>query len=194
MELNGRFLPYSKAPVAISEGNKKILKLMSFSLVPSWSKTPKVKFATHNARIETILEKPTWKKPFLSKHCLVPITEFVESITEVGKPLAGNMVRFHEKNNSLMVAAGIYDEWINKETGETLESFAILTDVPPKFVSEVGHDRCPIFINKGCYQEWLNYKGDGQGAIDLLKSSRRKLDFEVAIDRPLKAGWEKRSK
>lgn len=192
MEFDNRFLPYSKAPVAVAGNAYSNLKMMNFSLVPSWSKTPKVKFATHNARLDTILEKPTWRGPFVKKHCLVPMSEFVESITEVGKSHAGNMVRFHEKEDQLMVAAGIYDEWVNKYTGEILESFAILTDEPPPFVAQIGHDRCPVFIRKEHYKEWLNYKGNGKGALELLSSARRELNFAVEIDRPLKAGWEKR--
>lgn len=34
-----------------------------WSLVPPWSKGLKLKFATHNAKAEGILEKNTWRKP-----------------------------------------------------------------------------------------------------------------------------------
>jgi putative SOS response-associated peptidase YedK len=125
---------------------------------------------------------------------LIPLTQFVESITEIGKPLAGNMVRFHEKENHLLIAAGIYDEWVNKETGEILESFAILTDAPPPFIAQVGHDRCPVFIRKEHYNDWLNYKGDGNGALEILSRARKELHLKVEIERPLKPGWEKRAK
>lgn len=192
LDLNARFLPYSKAPALVAGQPHNSFRLMNFSLVPSWSKTPKVKFATHNARLDTILEKPTWKAPFVKKHCLVPMSDFVESITEVDKKYAGHLVRFKEKSNQLLVAAGIYDEWLNKETGEILESFAILTDDPPVYISDIGHDRCPVFIRKEIYNDWLHFKGDGMAALELLKNSRREIDFDVEIDRPLKPGWEKR--
>ena len=167
---------------------------MNFSLVPHWSKTKKVKFATHNARIESILEKPTWRMPFVKKHCLVPISEFVESITEVGKKYAGHLVRIRERENALMVAAGIYDEWVDKESGEVIESFAILTTEPPPLITEIGHDRCPLFIQKKYYQDWLNYSGDGRGALDLLQLAQKhqSISFATEIDRALKPGWEKR--
>lgn len=55
-----------------------------------------------------------------------------------------------------MVAAGIYDEWINKETGEIIPSFAIVTSDPPPFISEVGHDRCPVFLPKDMQLEWVS--------------------------------------
>ena len=165
---------------------------MNFSLIPHWSKTPKVKFATHNARIETVLEKPTWKGVFGKKNCLIPMTEFYESVTEIGRPLAGNMVTFKQKENNLIVAAGIYDEWVNTETGEIIESFSILTTEPPRFIAETGHDRCPIFLPKSLSDDWLNFKGTGTEGVKLLRSANAKIDFEAKIDRPLKAGWEKR--
>lgn len=193
-DFNGRFVPYTAAPAVVAQGSGQVLKLMNFSLVPSWSKTPKVKFATHNARLDTILEKPTWRGPFVKKHALVPMTDFVESITTIGKTFAGNMVRIHELNSSLMVAAAIYDEWMNPETGELLESFAILTDEPPDFIRELGHDRCPVFIRPEFYSEWLHVKGDGPANLALLAKARRPLDFAVVVDRPLKPGWEKRAK
>jgi len=56
------------------------LRPMRFSLLPSWSKEPKVKFATYNARVESILEKATWRTPFSRNHCLVPMTGFFEAI------------------------------------------------------------------------------------------------------------------
>jgi putative SOS response-associated peptidase YedK len=188
-----RYLPYSKAPVVTQHNHKNHLTWMNFSLVPAWSDTPRVKFATHNARIETVLTKPTLRKPFLKNHCVIPMSEFVESITEIGRPLAGNMVRFSAAEHKLFGSAGIYDEWIDKKTGEVLTSFAILTTTPPKFIAEQGHDRCPIFLKSDTYNEWLSLQADGEKTQSFLLESVRKLDFVATIDRPLKAGWEKRA-
>src|SRR5688572_28116765 len=101
-EIDERILPYRQSPVVVKNGSKVVIKPMNFSLIPVWSKEPKVKFATHNARLESedektgevkyIFEKPTWKRPFLSQHCLVPITEFIEPIY-TGE-FKNNMVRF----------------------------------------------------------------------------------------------------
>ncbi len=164
---------------------------MSFSLVPSWSKERKVKFATHNARMETILEKPTWKKPFLQQRALIPISYFVEPIYE--NELAGNLVQFHAIDHSHLFAAGIYDEWVDKSTGEILQSFAIVTTEPPADVARIGHDRCPVFIDPTGFEAWLDpLFSDGPALIELLKSHQQKLRFQGLIDRPMRPGWEKR--
>lgn len=95
--IQARYLPYTVAPTIVLGRNADELKLvpMSFSLVPSWSKEPKVKFATHNARIETVIEKPTWKIPFQKNHCVIPMTGFFESAYE--GPLAGHIIQFQSK-------------------------------------------------------------------------------------------------
>ncbi|MEK7690911.1 MAG: SOS response-associated peptidase family protein, partial [Bdellovibrionota bacterium] len=69
-----RVVPYSLGPVWLPGE----LKLMQFSLLPSWSKEKKVKFATHNARLDGVDTKPTWRKVFRERRCVVPMTDFVE--------------------------------------------------------------------------------------------------------------------
>ncbi|MFV8249891.1 SOS response-associated peptidase [Bdellovibrio bacteriovorus] len=190
-EFQKYLLPHSEAPVIVQENNENVLKMMRFSLLPSWSKEAKVKFATHNARLDTIDKKPTWKRPFMGNHCLVPIEAFVEPIYE--NEHAGNMVRFSRSSGELLVAAGIYDIWTNKETGEQIESFSIITHEPPAFIAEVGHDRCPLFLPSSAFDAWLENRNDESQKIkDFLLQVREDVQFKVEIERPLKSGWEKR--
>lgn len=191
-ELNKRYFPYQKAEVIKYENKEPVFTQMSFSLVPRWSKEPKVKFATHNARIESVMEKPTWKAPFLKNHCLIPMTNFYESITLKGKEHAGHMVNFYEKYNRLLLAAGMFDWWANKETGETTASFTILTSEPPGFIKRIGHDRCPIFLKESDGLKWLRMEESGADMLRFLKTSKIIPKLDVKIDRPLKDGWEKR--
>ena len=187
VEWKPRVVPYGLAPVAVG----KKLELMQYSLVPSWSKEPKVKFATYNARLDTILEKATWKNPFVKKHCVVPISRFVEPIY-TGK-LAGNMVAFENKEEKLLLAAGIWDEWKDKATGRVVHSFAIVTDDPSDFVKDVGHDRQPVFLSPERAEEWLENEGEkGEELRTFLKEVAEEPHFDTAIDRPMAKGWEKR--
>lgn len=158
----------------------------SFSLIPSWSKERKPKFATYNARIETVLEKPTWKESFISNHCIVPITAFREPVYE--GPYSGNIVQFYRKDE-ILLAAGIYNEWVNKETGEVIPSFAIVTKEPYPFIEKAGHDRSPLFLNEETSKVWLeNENEEPEGLREYLLNSYEKFDtFEVEKVRELKA-------
>jgi putative SOS response-associated peptidase YedK len=190
-DIDERVVPYRPGYVIVEREGSLYLQEMQFSLVPSWSKEPKVKFATHNARIETIAEKPTWKGPLQNRRALVPITRFIEPIY-TGK-YAGNMVQFHEPEDSVLYAAAIWDSWTNKETGEVIESFSIITGEPPKFIADIGHDRCPVFVTKDIADQWLEpVKKPADELIKLLNENSARLHLTVDIDRPLKSGWEKR--
>lgn len=202
-QINIRVLPYQIAPViAVNKNQNSILQLspMSFSLIPSWSKEPKVKFATHNARIETVLEKPTWKEPFLTKHCVIPLTGFFESAYE--GPEAGHIIKFcpgqtdslEDSEDSLLFAAGIYDIWRDPagDPSKKIFSFSILTTEPTTYILDHGHDRSPLFLSFENAKEWLHLQSSASGMIDFLLSRNQKPELSVSIDRALKPGWEKR--
>src|SRR3990172_1433667 len=99
----GQFMPIilRKSP------NKAVLA--RWGLIPSWSKEPKVKFSTINARAENLTTSPVYRKPFQSQRCLVPTTGFFEwkRLTEKDKiPYF-----IHLKNKKLFAFAGLYDIW-----------------------------------------------------------------------------------
>lgn len=52
--------------------------LLQWPLLPFWSKTPQMKFATMNARAETIAEKPAYRTPFKNRRCLIVADGFYE--------------------------------------------------------------------------------------------------------------------
>lgn len=186
-----RFLPNSFAPVVVSEKNTPKLTSMKFSLVPAWAKEPRVKFATHNARIESITEKPTWRTPFQSQHCLVPLTGFYESV--YNGPEAGHIIKLSEITDKLLFAAGIFDFWKDPQGKESFFSFSILTQAPSPFILEHGHDRTPIFIKGDFAFDWLTLVNENESQIkETLLSQAYHPELKVSIDRPLKAGWEKR--
>lgn len=186
-----RILPHQIAPVLIENQQHLHLVPMSFSLIPSWSKTPRVKFATHNARVETLIEKPTWRTVLKTRHCAVPMTGFVEPIYE--NQFAGNMVQFQKVKDSLLVAAGLWDSWVDRETGEVKDSFTIITGPPPEFVAKIGHDRCPIFLKADQVKNWTHiHSSEKKDWISFLNTSNWQGDFQVSVDRPMKPGWQKR--
>lgn len=197
-EIDERFLPYTQIPVVVQTPQGLKLTPMNFSLVPAWSKEPKVKFATHNARIETVTEKPAWREPFLTKHCLIPMTNFFESVYE--GPHAGHIISFgvergaenQQGKSSVLFAAGLFDVWVNPETKKPLFSCTILTTQPSPFILENGHDRTPIFLNIEDGKTWLTLRASEKDMVAFLLAKNIFPDLFVTRDRPLKSGWEKR--
>lgn len=172
-----------------------------FGLVPAWSNTPKVKFATHNARLYSveektkreipITEKPTWRDPFKKRHCLVPMTGFIEPI--YSGDLAGKMVVFRPREVEVLLAAGLWEDWVSKEGGETRSTFTILTDNPVTEIERMGHDRTPIFLGGEKAFEWLKPESKSPTEwIHYLRSNPVKMTWSGTVDRPMAPGWEKR--
>ena len=188
--------PYSSAPVILRQHEQNTLKLMSYSLIPHWSKTSKPKFTTYNARLdrpaagsdqlELIYDTPTWKQPFRSQRCIVPLTGFFESCRE-GRH-AGNIVKFSSsEEQQILYAAGVWNCWTDMTSGEVIDSFAILTDEPIPFIREVGHDRQPVFLNLEDANTWLNHQQlPAKEAYHFLKDSQQPINYDVKNVRPLK--------
>ena len=187
-----RLLPSKMAPVIVLQDQQLRLVKMKFSLVPSWSKEPKVKFATHNARIESVHEKPTWKKPFLQQHCVVPLTGFFESVYE--GPHQGHIIEFKQTSENYMYAAGIFDHWhADPDSTKHFFSYSILTEEPTKFILENGHDRTPIFLNPKNVKDWCSLQSNSFDEVkNKLTPWIQRPNLKTLIERPLKAGWEKR--
>ena len=76
-EWTTRVFPRGSAPVLYRPESSLILTPMQFSLLPRWSKERAIKFATHNARLDSVAEKATWKKPFLTQRAVAPLSAFI---------------------------------------------------------------------------------------------------------------------
>lgn len=188
--------PFTFAPVIVKKDGQLALTAKRYSLTPSWAKTPKVKWATYNARmnrpnakngkLEFIYEVPTWKESFASFHCLVPMDEFKESCHEGSG--AGHIVKFEPtKPGSLLFAAGLYSDWIDKTTGEVLSTFAIVTHDPDEYIRSVGHDRSPVFLGSDSGKEWLNSFNTGIDAYEFLVKNSTRPELKYDLDRKLKS-------
>lgn len=206
-----RILPYSKAPVLRELNGQKIIEEMVFSLIPPWSDKPKAAFATHNARLDglkdikkkvagkevveekysMIYDSGLWKGPLSRARCVVPISAFREPL--YWGPFAGHWATFRPKGDALLVAAGLYSEWTDKKTGESVPSFTIITDDPYADVEIAGHSRSPLFMEPEAIDRWIKDENlDGPQAFAFLREHRDKLNFDIEVAEPMAKGWEKR--
>lgn len=196
------YLKTDEAPVvrANDKGDLEVV-MMKFSLCPSWAKEFPVKFSTYNARMERvsggrhekIFEVPTWRQSFSKgQTCLVPMNAAIES-SYFGLS-AGKMIQFQTNNSSTFYAAGLWDSWMDKNTGEVIESFTLITDDPYKFFFEHGHDRSVFVIEPESHTRWLTDKTmKPEARFNFLRENRIGLDWKVEVDREMKSGWQKRA-
>jgi putative SOS response-associated peptidase YedK len=126
------------------------LKSMHWGLIPSWVKsTEKAQelFAYGlNARAETIEEKPMFRDAWKQSACVIPASGFFEW-KEVNKKKYPHYIQM--KDESVMLMAGIFSEWVDPETGELRETFAIITTAANELMREIHNvkKRMPVILN-----------------------------------------------
>jgi putative SOS response-associated peptidase YedK len=140
--------PQQDAPVVLNAFPSE-LALARFGLVPSWSKEEKPQYSMINARAETILEKPTYKRLIKSKRCLVLSDGFYEWQKKVDSKTP---YRIFMKNEEPFAFAGLWDTWGEGEN--QFYSFSIITTTPNKLVAAI-HDRMPVILDPEDESKWL---------------------------------------
>jgi putative SOS response-associated peptidase YedK len=145
---------YPADTIVAHEAERELVE-MRWGLVPFWWNKPlkELRLATFNARVETVTTKPFFREPFKNKRCLMPVSGYYEwQDTPEGK----QPWYFTARDGSpVLTIAGLWDEWSNRETGEGLNSCAMIITEPNEFVAEV-HDRMPVLLKHEQFEHWLS--------------------------------------
>ena len=151
---------FLKMPVITSE-DPTTIQLFNWGLVPSWIKTKsdadKIKAQTLNARSETVFEKPSFRSGIIHQRCLIPADGFFDWM-EFNKKKYPHYIFI--KNKEFFCFAGIYSNWVDKETGEIAQTFSILTTEANSMMERIHNikKRMPVIIDSTQYEEWLQSK------------------------------------
>lgn len=162
---------FPQMPVITQQEPNKI-QHFSWGLIPGWVKTAeeaqKLKAQTLNARGETIFSKPSFRNLVQKNRCLVLASGFFEWMT-VGK--AKYPFFIHLKNAPLFAFAGLYSGWTDRETGEFIPSFTIITTEANELMAKIHNEkkRMPVILNREQQKEWLNPKLKSEEIEALIK-------------------------
>ncbi len=129
------------------EEKKRILKLLHWGFVASWSQGGRL---LANIRCEEIGERPILEESFEKWRCLIPVDGFYEWRHEAKET---QPYYFRLKNRQPFALAGLWAP--QKLAEETREVCAILTTTPNEVV-RVIHDRMPVILEKKDYDVWLD--------------------------------------
>ncbi|MCU4165916.1 SOS response-associated peptidase [Carboxylicivirga caseinilyticus] len=153
-----------------------------WGLVPSWVKDDNQKNLiwnkTINARRETMFEKPSFKAAAKSKHCIVYVDGFFEHHHYKGKTYPFYIYR---SDNQPMALAGLYDQWVNRQTGEVFNTFTIVTTRANELMSKIHNSpklaepRMPVILKDDACEDWLSNKDENIANKVLLPFSDEKL-------------------
>ncbi len=143
--------PTQEAPVVVNEGGGNILKLMRWGLIPPWAEDESIGNRMINARAETLAQKPTFRKPFEKRRCLVLADGFYEWQKSAGAKIPH---RFILQGNEPFAFAGLWERW-RRPDGTDLHSYTIITTEPNELARQV-HDRMPVILAREHYEQWLD--------------------------------------
>lgn len=146
-EDNYNISPTSIVPVYLRDG----WKMMRWGLIPAWSKEPTLKYATFNARSDSLMLKPTfgsaWKH---GQRCLIPATGYYEWKNQGSKKTP---YFIKSVNDEPIVFAGLWDRWHDKDS--ELFSCTIITCNSDGVLKGI-HDRRPLMLEPDLADIWIH--------------------------------------
>lgn len=153
-------------PVAvITNASEKKIEFYRWGLIPVWAKDASIGTRMINARAETIMEKPSFKRPFQKQRCLILADGFYEWKKGVQGRGPSEPYLFQKKDEKPFGFAGIWDAWHSPE-GEELRTCTIITCQANALVAAV-HERMPVMLEKANYWNWLEDTNSSQ-LVNLL--------------------------
>lgn len=122
-----------------------------WGLVPRWAKSATDSAPLINGRIETILEKPSFKDSVVRRRCVLPASGYYEwHVNEDGT----KQPFYIHAGEGMFALAGLY-EWWKKPDGTWLLSATTLTKDSAPELAHI-HDRNPLLLTPGTFEAWLD--------------------------------------
>ncbi len=139
------------------------LRPLRWGLVPFWAKSPNIGAKMINARMETVHEKPAYRRAFAKRRCLLPADGFYEWRTARA---AGTGKSYKQpyfitpEDGEIMALAGLYEFWRDPERddGDPRAWWATCTVITTEATDAAGrvHPRMPLAITPGDQAAWLD--------------------------------------
>lgn len=159
-----------------------------WGLVPKFSKSFKSVKHPINARSETITSLPIFSRLLKTNRCIVVANGYYEwKETPNGKqpyyifPSPDPKIKKDPESypDNIICMAGLYDEWVNPETNETIKSYCIIT------VESIGktrkvHTRMPVILEHHEVNKWLDPNTPVDEALKLLKGYENLDNYKVS--------------
>lgn len=155
---------YENTPMIKSNANEWAVEMAHWELIAPWinnmadQEESRKKFTTLNARAEKLLESRLFLEPTLKRRCIIPTTGFYEWRTFKGKKYPYFITPSTSEEDGFFLMAGIYNTWTDKSSGETMDTFAIITTNANALMEQIHNSkkRMPLLFNKQHASVWLS--------------------------------------
>lgn len=193
---------YGDWPIIKPNGDDFEFQLAHWELIAPWVNSSlevmkgRDKFNTLNATAERLLESKLFKQPALKRRCLVLSSGFYEwrhykpegAKKEIAYP---NYIQL--KDQPFFYMAGIYQPWVDIESGETMDTFSIITTKANSLMEQIHNKkkRMPTILDEAQASEWLKPNlsvskiqelSSNQIDSSLISYYTLRKDFRTALD------------
>lgn len=128
------------------------IAMLKWGLIPSWAKDPTIGNKLINARGETVHAKPSFRRAFAKRRCLVLVDGYYEWRAEKG----GKQPYFIAMKNAAPFAlAGLWESWQDPRSEVPLETCTIVTTEPHPRLAHL-HSRMPVIVPRDGHAAWLD--------------------------------------
>lgn len=138
------------------------LRVLRWGLVPVWAKDPSIGSRMINARLETVAEKPAFKRAFASRRCLLPADGYFEWMPIEGEKKKKQPFYIHPEDDGVLAMAGLYEFWKDptRADDDPQKWLVTCTVITTQAEDDLGHihDRMPMMIERERWAEWLDPK------------------------------------
>ncbi len=151
-----------------SDNNKEDINIINahWEFIPPWIKTQSDLVAKRkqgipwfNATAENLLTSKMFRPAVLERRCLIPVSHFFEwrQNKHVGRKPIKYPYCIGLKNEDIFFLAGLYQPWVNEETGELKNTFAIITTKANEKMAAIHNSkmRMPTILENDLAYEWI---------------------------------------
>lgn len=149
-----------------SEPGSRQLDLLTWGLVPPWA-DPRSGAQRINARVETVTEKPSFRRAVRTRRALLPADGWYEWRRGTDGTKQPHLVR--PPDGALLVFAGIAERARDRE-GRSLRTCSILTGPAPEPLAWL-HDRAPLLVPPALWTAWLDADADVDALLEAVRST-----------------------
>jgi putative SOS response-associated peptidase YedK len=160
---NYNVAPTQQVAAVLDEGGQRRLEVLRWGLIPPWADDPGIGSRMINARSETAPGKPSFRRAFRERRCLIPADGFYEWQRTNG---AKQPYYIHMEGGRPFAFAGLWESWSKGGEGE-VRTCTILTTGANALVGEV-HDRMPVILAHDAYDVWLDPASERDELTGLL--------------------------
>ena len=183
---------YENTPIIKYNADEWAVEMAHWELIAPWinnmtdQEESRKRFTTLNARAEKLLESRLFLEPTLKRRCIIPTTGFYEWRTYKGKKYPYFIRPFTSEEDGLFLMAGIYNTWTDKNSGETMDTFAIITTNANSLMEQIHNSkkRMPLLFDKQHANQWLSDIGIDKikEAISFEYDSKKMNAYTIARD------------